>query len=70
VLRDYPFWEIGNRGFGSPVDNRSSSRLDKSRWKRGCSHMGRGHIDQCLTQGANLRRLQSRTIRHYCSAEA
>jgi hypothetical protein len=31
VSRDYPFREIGNRGFGSSVDKRSGSRLDKSR---------------------------------------
>jgi hypothetical protein len=62
VSRDYPFREIRNRGFGSPVDNRSGSRLDKSRRKRGCGHMGRGHIDQCLTQGANLR---LRFVQHF-----
>jgi hypothetical protein len=30
VLRDYPFWEIGDRGFGSSVDKNSGSFLDKS----------------------------------------
>jgi hypothetical protein len=30
VSRDYPFREIRNRGFGSSVDKRSGSRLDKS----------------------------------------
>jgi hypothetical protein len=29
-LRDYPFWEIGDRGFGSSIDKNSGSRLDKS----------------------------------------
>jgi hypothetical protein len=31
MSRDYPFWEIGNRGFGSFVDKRSGSCLDKYR---------------------------------------
>jgi hypothetical protein len=29
VSRDYPFREIGNQGFGSSVDERSGSHLDK-----------------------------------------
>jgi hypothetical protein len=62
VSRDYPFREIGDRGFGSPVDKRSGSRLDKSRWKRDCGHMGRGHIDQGITQGANHR---LRLVQHF-----
>jgi hypothetical protein len=61
VSKNYPSREIRDRGFGSPADNRSSSRLDKSQRKRGCGHMGRGHIDQCLTQGANL---QMRFVQH------
>jgi hypothetical protein len=55
VSRDYPFREIGDRGFGSSVDKRLGSRLDKSRRKRDRGHMGRGHIDQGITQGANHR---------------
>jgi hypothetical protein len=62
VSRDYPFQEIGDRGFGSPVDKRSSSCLDKYRWKRDCGHMGRGHIDQGITQGANHR---LRLVHHF-----
>jgi hypothetical protein len=55
MSRDFPFREIGNWEFGSSVDKRSGSRLDKSRWKRECGHVGRGHIDQGITQGANHR---------------
>jgi hypothetical protein len=55
VSRDYPFREIEDRGFGSSADKRSGSRLDKSQWKRECGHVGRGHIDQGITQGANHR---------------
>jgi hypothetical protein len=46
MLRDYPFREIENQGFESPIDNRSGFRLDKSRQERGCGHMGRGNIDK------------------------
>jgi hypothetical protein len=31
VLRDYPFQEIEDRGFGSSVDKKSGSCFDKSR---------------------------------------
>jgi hypothetical protein len=62
VSRDYPFREIRNRGFGSLADNRLGSRLYKFRRKRVCGHMGRGHIDQCLTQGDNLR---LRFVQHF-----
>jgi hypothetical protein len=31
VSRDHPLREIENREFGSPVDKRSGSRIDKSR---------------------------------------
>jgi hypothetical protein len=55
VSRDYPFREIGNREFGSSIDKRSSSHLDKSQQKRECGPVGRGHIDQGITQGANHR---------------
>jgi hypothetical protein len=55
VSRDYPFREIGDRGFGSSVDKRSGSRLDKSQWKRECGYVGRGLLDQGITQGANHR---------------
>jgi hypothetical protein len=55
VLRDFPFWEIMNREFGSSVDKRSGSCLDKSQRKREYGHVGRGHIDQGITQGANHR---------------
>jgi hypothetical protein len=62
VSRDYPFREIENRGFGSSVDKNSGSRLDKSRRKRECGRVGRGHIDQGITQGANHR---FRLVRHF-----
>jgi hypothetical protein len=62
VSRYYPFWEIGDWGFKSPIDKRSVSRLNKSRWKRDCGHMGRGHIDQGITQGANHR---LRLVQHF-----
>jgi hypothetical protein len=55
VSRDYPFREIRDRGFGSSIDKRSGSHLDKSRQKRDYGHVGRGHIDQGITQGANHR---------------
>jgi hypothetical protein len=53
VLRDYSFQEIKDRGFKSSTDKRLGSHLDKSRQKRECGHVGRGHIDQGITQGAN-----------------
>jgi hypothetical protein len=30
VSRDYPFWEIGNREFGSPGDERSGLSMAKT----------------------------------------
>jgi hypothetical protein len=60
--RDYLFRKIRDQGFGSPVDKRSGSSLDKSRRKRDCGHMGRGPIDQGRTQGANHR---LRLVQHF-----
>jgi hypothetical protein len=55
MSRYYPFRKIRDRGFGISVDKRLGSHLDKSRRKSECGHVGRGHIDQGITQGANHR---------------